>query len=112
VISSLLVSPVEWSYLNTDMRKFESLLKDESWGQSADTSKAYRKPWAFNCTQKHNALALVIINLSLNHTSNHFHNIEPQFLMQWHILPGKSGSVNEGQLLVVILDRIKPDLLG
>jgi len=40
VIGSLLISPVEWSYLNTDMRKFESSQTDESRAQSADSSKA------------------------------------------------------------------------
>jgi len=30
--------------LNTDMRKFEPSQKDESKAQSADSSKAYRKP--------------------------------------------------------------------
>jgi len=44
VIYSLLVSPVEWSYLNTDMRKVESSQKDESRGQSTDSSEACRKP--------------------------------------------------------------------
>ena len=47
VIDSLLVSPVEWSYLNTDMCKFEISQKDESRPQSADSSKACRKPIAF-----------------------------------------------------------------
>ena len=46
-IDSLLFSPVEWSYLNTDICKFESPQKDESKAQSADSSKAYRKPRAF-----------------------------------------------------------------
>jgi len=45
-IDSLPASPVEWSYLNTDMRKFESSQKSESKAQSADSSKAYRKPRA------------------------------------------------------------------
>ena len=46
---SLLIMPVEWSYLNTDMRKFETSQKEESKAQSADSSKAYRKPSrAFN----------------------------------------------------------------
>jgi len=40
VIDSLLLSLVEWSYVNTDMRKFESLQKDESRAQSTDSSKA------------------------------------------------------------------------
>ena len=31
---------MEWSYLNTDVRKFESSQKDESRAQSADSSKA------------------------------------------------------------------------
>jgi len=48
-IDSLLVSPVEWSYLHTVMGKFESLRKGESRVQSADLSRAYRKPRAFNC---------------------------------------------------------------
>jgi len=39
---------VESTYLNTDMSKFESLQKDVSRAQSADSSKAYRKPRAFN----------------------------------------------------------------
>jgi len=33
--------------LNTDICKFESPQKDESKAQSADSSKAYRKPRAF-----------------------------------------------------------------
>jgi len=50
VIDSLHISPVELTCLNTDMRKFASSQKDESRAQSADSSKAYRKPsWAFNC---------------------------------------------------------------
>jgi len=40
VIDSLLISPVEWIYLNTDMHKFESSQKDENRAQSADSSKA------------------------------------------------------------------------
>ena len=43
MIDSLLIT-VEWSYLNTDMRKFETSQKEESRAQSADSSKAYRKP--------------------------------------------------------------------
>ena len=50
MIDSLLIT-VERSYLNTDMRKFETLQKQESRAQSADSSKAYRKPSrAFNCS--------------------------------------------------------------
>ena len=45
----LLVSPAEYSYLNTDMYKFETSQKDESRAQSADSSKEYRKPRAFIC---------------------------------------------------------------
>ena len=46
-----LVITVEWSYLHTDMRKFETSRKEESRAQSADFSKAYRKPSrAFNCS--------------------------------------------------------------
>jgi len=49
VIDSLLII-VEGSYLNTDMRKFETSQK-ESRAQSADSSKAYRKPSrAFKCS--------------------------------------------------------------
>jgi len=44
VTYSLLVSPVEWSYLNTDMRKVESSQKDESRAQSTDSSEDCRKP--------------------------------------------------------------------
>ena len=52
VIDSLLITPVEWSYLNTDMRKFETSQKEESRAQSADSDKAYRKPSrAFNCSR-------------------------------------------------------------
>jgi len=47
VIDSLLLSLVEWSYLNTDMRKFESSQKHESRAQLADSSKAYKKRRAF-----------------------------------------------------------------
>jgi len=36
--------------LNTDTCKFESSQQDESRAQSADSSKAYRKPKAFICT--------------------------------------------------------------
>jgi len=51
VIDSLLITPVEWSYLNTDMRKFETSQKEESRALSADFSKACRKPSrAFNCS--------------------------------------------------------------
>jgi len=35
--------------VNTDMRKFEPSQKDESRALLADSSKAYRKPRAFNC---------------------------------------------------------------
>jgi len=42
------ISPVESSYLNTDMCKFESSQKDESRAQSADFSKANRKLGALN----------------------------------------------------------------
>jgi len=48
-IDSLLLSLVEWSYLDTDMRKFESSQKDESRAWSADSSKAFRKRRAFYC---------------------------------------------------------------
>ena len=34
--------------MNTDMCKFELSQKDESRAQSADSSKAYEKPRAFN----------------------------------------------------------------
>jgi len=47
VIDSLLLSLVVRSYLNTDMRKFESSQKDENRAQWADSSKAYRKRRAF-----------------------------------------------------------------
>ena len=51
VIDSLPSTPMEWSYLNTDMRKFETSQKEERRAQSADSSKAYRKPSrAFNCS--------------------------------------------------------------
>ena len=51
VIDSLLITTVEWSYLNTDMRKYETSQKEESRAQSADSAKAYRKPSrAFNCS--------------------------------------------------------------
>jgi len=36
--------------LNTDMCKRESFQKDESRTQSADSSKAYRKPKGFEAT--------------------------------------------------------------
>ena len=50
MIDSLLIT-VEWSYLNADMRKFETLQKEESRTQSADSSNAYRKPFrAFSCS--------------------------------------------------------------
>jgi len=39
---------LETSYLNTDMSKFESSQQDESRAQSADSSKAYSRPRAFN----------------------------------------------------------------
>jgi len=49
--SEVVITPVEWSYLNTDMCKFETSPK-ESRAQSADSSKAYRKPSrAFNCSR-------------------------------------------------------------
>ena len=43
MIDSLLITPVERSYLNTDMRKFETSQKEESRAQPADSfkSKAY-----------------------------------------------------------------------
>ena len=44
VIDSLPITPVEWSYLNTDMRKFETSQKEESRAQSAYSDKACRKP--------------------------------------------------------------------
>jgi len=50
VIDSLRITPVEWIYLNADMRKFETSQKEESRAQSADSFKAYRKPRAFNCS--------------------------------------------------------------
>jgi len=40
------VAFVEISYLNADMCKFESLQKEDSRAQSADSSKAYNKLWA------------------------------------------------------------------
>jgi len=52
VIDSLLLSLVETSDLNTNMRKFQSSQKDESRAQSADSSKAYRKRRAFYCPVK------------------------------------------------------------
>jgi len=50
-IDSLVVSHVESNYINTDMCKFESSQKHESRTQSADSSKACRKPRASNCRQ-------------------------------------------------------------
>ena len=47
-IDSLLISYVVSSYLNTDMCNFESSQKDESRAQSADSSKAYSTPTAFD----------------------------------------------------------------
>ena len=41
-------SLLESSYLNTDSCKFESSQKDESRAQSADSSKTYSKPRAFD----------------------------------------------------------------
>ena len=41
MIGSLLITPVERSYLHADMRKFETSQKEESRAQSADSSKAY-----------------------------------------------------------------------
>jgi len=46
---SLPVSHVKRGYLNTDMFKFGSSQQDESRTQSADSTKAYRNPRAFNC---------------------------------------------------------------
>ena len=43
----LALSFVESTYLNIDMYKSESLQNDENRAQSADSSKAYRKPRAF-----------------------------------------------------------------
>jgi len=40
---------METSYLNANMYKFESLQKEESRAQSADSLKAYSKPRGFNC---------------------------------------------------------------
>jgi len=40
------------SYLNADMRKFESSQKDESRAQRAHSVKAYNKPRAFNFSIK------------------------------------------------------------
>ena len=63
----MLISLVEWSNLNTDMRKFESSQKDESRAQSADSSKACRNPSrVFNCLWtgsigSHENLWLVVI---------------------------------------------------
>ena len=48
-LDSLLVSHWKWSYLNTDMGKFESSQKDESRAQSAHSAKSFRKPRTFNC---------------------------------------------------------------
>jgi len=49
--SEVVITPVEWSYLNTDVCKFETS-QNESRAQSADSSKAYRKPSrAFNCSR-------------------------------------------------------------
>jgi len=45
----MLVSPVELSYLKTDMCRFESLQKDESRALYAGSLKAYRKPRGFIC---------------------------------------------------------------
>ena len=49
MIDSLLTPIVESTYLNRDMRKFESSQKDESRWQSTDSSKAYRNTSAFKC---------------------------------------------------------------
>jgi len=46
-IDSLFISLVESSYVNMDMYKFELSQKDESRVQLADSSKAFRKPRAF-----------------------------------------------------------------
>jgi len=45
----LYISPVEGSYLNTAICKFESSQKGERRNQSTDSSKAYSKPRALNC---------------------------------------------------------------
>jgi len=49
LIDSLLTPIVESTHLNIDMCMFESSQKDKSRAQSADSSRAYRKPSAFNC---------------------------------------------------------------
>jgi len=49
VIHSLLTQIVESTYLNINMCKFESSQNYESRAQSVDSSKACRKPSAFNC---------------------------------------------------------------
>jgi len=48
-IDSLLTPIVESTHLNTNMCKFKPSRKDESTAQSADSSKACRKPRAFKC---------------------------------------------------------------
>jgi len=47
-MTRLFVTFVESSYLNTDVRTFESSQKEESRAQSADSSKACSKPRALN----------------------------------------------------------------
>jgi len=49
MINSLLSPIVESTYLNISKCKRESSQKAERRTQSPDSSKAYRKPWAFNC---------------------------------------------------------------
>jgi len=48
LIDSLFIFLVESSYLDTDVRKLESLKKSETRNESADSSKAYSKPGAFD----------------------------------------------------------------
>jgi len=50
------------SYLNADMRKFESSQKDESRAQRAHSVKAYNKPRAFNFSIKERWYALTFLS--------------------------------------------------
>jgi len=54
------ISHVKIGYLKTDMCKFESLHKDGSRAQSADTSKAFIKARASSCLLQLRKLATLL----------------------------------------------------
>jgi len=71
----------DYSYLNTDMWKFEPLQSEENRSQSVHSSNAYSKPRVFNCSRKESntkAIKMLILTMKLFRKSSSLFFISEQ----------------------------------